>query len=1230
VSETIVVGLREVQVTAYTPAGIGDPKKDPGYYLVHGPKPGTVVNADIFGYDPDLGYIPNPLPLQATTAANGTAILVLWEGVAYQVQGTLSGYTSAVVLTDLYGTERLNITMNPILNKVTFNVYDNETASYGTPLYLSATISLVYQETGRNVTLPISGQGDYYYLPPGSYLLQATSPHYHPAQQTLSISGSTTVDVGLEPQRYDLEIDAYQIDTTGLGIANGPLSGASVNITMVWPIPGMIKITVYTGSDGRTMVNLRYGIYRVTITHPYAESSTISVYLGNNTIRTVSLDLKQTLLTLYFKDSQFTLYGITNVTVTFTYQGSTWTANYTIQTGNKSIVTVTLPYGVYTIYAQAKYYQSYVESTEIARDSMLKIIYMDPAMATVRVQVVYSPTAGNLTQGPVQGALVQLKLVQPSIPTENITAVTGPDGIATFYVRQGIYIITVTSKYTLPQTSTGAEIVGDTLIAEPVLPGSINLSIAVVDAESSALVPGVGLTITRIGPGVEKAFTITLSNGTSTLTLPAGSYTIKASYPGRYYDQEYSLDLASGAASHITFSLQPVKGGLSITLTSSPSQALIGGEQIDLPSTPIDGANVTLIPLDSLLKAVYNRTLAMQTNQGGMASLTPLRTGTYRLVIVKPGYPVYVANVTISPEAVTSLAITLDPLPASVNISVIDNGLADKYVKNYTITIISYNRQKIGTTIKLLGPVQAKLPIGSYSILVEKDRYLPANLSLNVSSSNALNVEIPLKPIVVNITASISIKGIDWIAGQVQAGTLLLVTKDWNLATPTINASVEGGIATLSLRLGTYNAYLLLPAIGANISLGQIQVTEETPQIALEVEPPTYMVSFNLKDSDLLTKIYGGASIQLSYQGPFGTGSLSATVDNGTTTLALVPGNYTILVTSDYYQDYQDNLIITGVTNETIILVPVRVQSTINLVDIDGNPVSAPNTTVTFVHKETGETMGGYLIEGKIIPLKGLRLGTYEVTILPPDNAPINVTRALITVSQAGPTPATITALPKLYKLTIVLYDPVMGKPASSEFMVEVRRSGNPATEYGLPIRAKVTNGTLKVSVPYGVYTITATPGPNSVFQAPPAETVMVSGDTTVNITLTPLTFTGVVQVVDDRGIPLKDAIVIVTNMKGQVVASGATDATGQFTFKSVYGPYTVTVTAKGYKTGIGSLYLPTQNQASVKLNPTPATVLKRYSILIVGVIGLVGVASILYLARGKIMQRLAEEEEYF
>jgi len=1220
---SVNVGLRQVLVTAETPASIGDPQKDPGYYLLSGPKPGTAITATPGQGSPTLPYTAEPLPVSAVANGNGTAVLVLWEGVSYTVTGSLEGYYPTPVTVDPYGSGSYKLQMNPILAKTVFNIIDADSQQAGTTYYVgNATVTASY-ENGRSVTLPVTAANNVYYLPPGAYSVEVTAPHYSPTTGKLTVATpETQYTVYLDPLTYTLHLQVYGSDPTNLSIGNGPLGSARVSISMVWPFNGFIQETLYTSPNGEVLAQLRYGLYKVDVSHPNAMPTEFYILLGSDKLRQVTLTLRKAELFITLFDSEYTWIPVNNATVTLTYLGSTWTANATISVPN-STAKIVLPYGDYIITVSAPYYSPTPTSLAVANSTIVKYFYVDPAYVTLTLQVAYNTTSG-LAVGPVQGAKTVLHILKPSVPAGDIEEETGPDGTVTLRVREGIYSITVSDPYTTTTTMT-AEIAKSMTLPVKVDPLYGNVTINVTDALTAKPVPGATVEIVRVGPGSTKTLSIT-TNGTVNLTLPAGKYTLKAFITGRYATSTSNLDLTPGASSLVFFKLEPLTVQVELAVDSTPSQALIGGTTIALPEAPIAGATVKLIPDDPLLRAVDNTTITVTTSQLGTANLENVRSGTYILMVEKDGYTRYTGRITLPAGAPVRIPVMLEPNLYRVQIRLIDNELSNPVLSDYSIIILAYNGVTLKNAIAHIGADHTvTLPAGSYILVFKKQYYNDIRVVLNVSENTVLNLTATPVKYDVGFTLQASSSG---IKGPVDNATLVLVSKTWTLKNNTLASPVKAGSAGLMLRPGTYEAYIVNEYYNINVSLGTVKIVgPET--LNLTVHPALYTLTINLEDADLRKPVLNTTLLTVVYRGPLGAGVITTTAAKASSTIKVPAGEVTVTAKNPYYVEKTVSVEVRGNGTATIVLDPVRVNVVLNLVDIDGKPVLVTNATVVFKHVATGEILPGRLVQGKIIPYTGLRLGQYIITITVPPSAYINTTTVTVKVSRSGAIPSTIVANPKFYTLNIVLYDPVAGKPARQPFTVTVSRSGSGGTKYGLPMTVNVKNGVLNLTLPFGVYTISVKGGAKSYFLDPKPVVVNLYNDRSIEIQLVPKHYTATIFVVDDRNKPIQGALVEIYR-NGKLTASGLTDKDGSFRFTGPYGSYTVEASASGYKHGYEGFVLPGQASVTVILNPGPKVLFKRYLPLLIGVIGLALFAGVFYVARGKILSKLEEEEEYF
>ncbi|MCE4620905.1 MAG: carboxypeptidase-like regulatory domain-containing protein, partial [Desulfurococcales archaeon] len=215
---------------------------------------------------------------------------------------------------------------------------------------------------------------------------------------------------------------------------------------------------------------------------------------------------------------------------------------------------------------------------------------------------------------------------------------------------------------------------------------------------------------------------------------------------------------------------------------------------------------------------------------------------------------------------------------------------------------------------------------------------------------------------------------------------------------------------------------------------------------------------------------------------------------------------------------------------------------------------------------------------------------------------------------------------------TIILIDKSTGEEIPFTYAAELERKGAGPPMVNYPTEITLEAGKANLSIPYGTYTVTLKAVKEDYFVIPPELTITIGpGTDRVVISLVPKTYTIAIMVVNDRGDPLPNALVTIRDIKTNlVVASGFTAADGSFQATLKYGNYEVRAAAKGYKESITVVYIPQQSSISVSLEPTPLTIVKRFSPLIVAVIGLSVMLYIISRVRERIAMKLLEEEEYF
>jgi len=200
----ISAAYREVLVTALVPP----PAEGERYPadVTPGPLPGALIAAVPQEIDPNLGYRVDPKPVYAVTGEDGTAILVLWEGVSYQVQVSKPGFQNYTATIPPYGPARVTATLKPLVVEeeqpivryydVRIRVVDDR----GEPLSLARVE--VYQAGNNTLIASLFTDENgvvLVRLREGSYIVKAYADGYLPKEAALSVPQTTEITLSLDP-----------------------------------------------------------------------------------------------------------------------------------------------------------------------------------------------------------------------------------------------------------------------------------------------------------------------------------------------------------------------------------------------------------------------------------------------------------------------------------------------------------------------------------------------------------------------------------------------------------------------------------------------------------------------------------------------------------------------------------------------------------------------------------------------------------------------------------------------------------------------------------------------------------------------------------------------------------------------------------------------------------------------------------------------------------------------
>jgi hypothetical protein len=1177
--------------------------------LASGPLPGALVEALLA--QPEAPWV------NATgyTDESGAVALSLRYGV-YEVRITHPWASNTTLVIDVESSQSVTVAVSPLYASVHVSVYDSELSSYGV-LAPNATLQMAYMQTGRSAAFRLpSGEG-VVELPYGYYTIAVSAPYYYPSspETVLVNAGTAALNFTLAPIHYQVTI-AVGVNDTLTGLATGPLPGAQVVAELASPEAPGVNATTYTNQDGVATLSLHYGLYNVSITHPWAKPLTLQIRVDGERVVTVTLTPRYSQVSIDVLDSELYTYGVhvANASITLTYTPTGLSETLTLPEG--SAVTM-LPYGYYTYIVEAPfYYTSPQREILVDNESGAIVEYLAPLKYEVTLKFVIDDPLWGLANGPAAGALVNVSLVSPQLPLPPAADYSDSQGRVVFQLRAGTYRVSVTHPIAADAEFTLR--VGAPVSVSYILnPAYANVSITVADSETGEPIPGAVLVLTYTSMGAGRSVTLTLDSGKGSYLLPPGSYQFEAS-EWHYYSGSGSFTLNKAGNASVGIHLQPVKVAITIAVESAPVSS--GG--ISLPSRPLEGALVVLQPVDPVLQAVGAPAVTGVTSREGALEVE-VRIGSYAASVLREHYvnltqPVLVANA-------RTIDFTLQPILYNLTLYIIDPDMlpGSDRLSGVALTITSWDGYPVGSTMNVSYGTVLHLPAGNYTIRLEKEYYQELVTSISVSGDT--NATLQLRATLFTVTI-----GVQAEAGAFQgpvSGALLVLVSSLPLRNNVFAATLSSdGTAALQLRAGFYTIFISGPGVNESLRIGNITVPA-TLHETLKFAPP--LINISISTVDALAPIPVNATLDVVYLGPYGSGKVSIE-SNGTAIVEAPPGRFTVTATAKYYKPFTLSISVTA-SNSTIRLElePVLVPITVKVVDEDGKPVDG--AVVRLVYEKPALSPPPMVtINGTAKAREGVRIGDYRVEVDPPPGSPLLPASAGLHVGGKG-AEATIVLAFRNYTVTITLKDSITGKLIPFKYVVKLQRVGG-SENVAYPRQVEVSGGKANLTLPYGTYTLTLQPAAQDYYIVPEGLSVNVERDgQEVVIQMNPRSYTVTVTVVNDRSRPVGGALVeLVDTRTHATVASQLTDATGKASFTVTYGLYEVRVAHKDYKPATAYINVPSITSTTVNVYPTPVTALKRMSPLIVGVTGLALLGLVLWKAKETIAARLAEQEEYF
>ena len=627
----------------------------------------------------------------------------------------------------------------------------------------------------------------------------------------------------------------------------------------------------------------------------------------------------------------------------------------------------------------------------------------------------------SLTGLPIAGATVG------AMPGAYSTS-TAADGTYNLTVSPGTYDVTASSPlYTSANVSVAVAQNATTPVDFQLVPLPGWIAGIVTDLSTGLPVPGA--TITAV-PGV--LTTTTAIDGTYNLSAAPGAYAVRASHV-LYASVSQGAAVASAATTTVDFQLPPGPGWIAGIVTDA------------VTGLPISGAMITVVPGGLTTTTASNGTYNV--------SVTP---GTYTVTASMALYVSQNQSVNVAASATTPLGFALQLEPGWIAGTVTD-----------AITGLPISGAVIGampggftTSTAPDGSYNLTVNPGSYTVTGSRTSYTSQSQAASIAPAETTTVDFQLQPVP------------GWIAGTVtDASTGLPISGALISVAP-------GGLTTTTAVDGTYNltagpgAYTVTASKSAYIiqSAGATVGSGGTTVVSFALGPQPGWIAGTVTDART------GAPVPGATISTVPGGLTTTTAADGTYNLSLGQGTYTITSSKSLF-----------VSQSRGVTVGPAATTTSNF-QLQPEPgwIAGRVTDATTGLPLSGVTLKAVDASGSEIPAATAADGTYNLT-LPVGSYTLAVILAPGYTNQSRSGVPVVSGQTNQVNFQLAISRGSIsgrvtgagtGQPLSG---VTVRVMASSGQEY---VTVTASDGTFSVSVPPGIYSITAVGVPGYMDQA--------------------------------------------------------------------------------------------------------------------------------------------------
>jgi sRNA-binding regulator protein Hfq len=967
-------------------------------------------------------------------------------------------YTKFVSYTGSIKTTVTNSVNSTALAGATVQAYQN-----GAPVGSAATT-----DASGNAIISGLAVGNYtVYVTYGSYSgtsssVPVTKDTTAPAAVSLAVSGgSVTIKV----------VNAQSVAVSGATIV-ATLSSATVAVAPRSLIDTVLDVkTAYAGTSGfsvsaitdangiASFTNLPSGTYtfRAAYNGYSINSEPVAVISGGSINNTLRLPLSGGNLRAIVKDANGAVLSGAAVTV---LSGTSTVATSATDANGVAIISG-IAAGTYTVSASLANYtvntasnvtviagETTTASISLASISSGGIVSLTltgtyPATGDYMVTLTNTATPSLAYTGTVRNGATSATI--NSVPVGNYSVtVSAPGGYDATVAPTSI---TTASGQTIPVSITSRQQTGSvTLKLDNVYPTTGDYTVTLTSV---------------INPSITYTGTVNGSATSTTVSVPAGKYTLTVSAPSGYLAilNPTSVNLTDGQTTAIDVTSFLKNGTVSVSLNGASSAT--GNYTVTLTNT-----------VDASLK--YSGTVS----RGAPSAAISVSEGNYTVTVSPPyGYDAEVSPTIIDVAFLQTIPVTITSSPQTGNVTVSLTG-AYPVSGDYTVTLTNTAEASLTYTATVnsgaTSAVIHNVPVASYAVTVSAPNGYSATVSptsINVTNGQTIPLSVTSSQqtdgqVTVNLTGTYPMTG----------NYMVTLT---NMANPslTYTGTVESGTASATINnvaAGSYAVSVAAP-LGYFASLSSTSITVvagQTIPVVVTSRQQTGQVTVSLTGTypatgDYTVTLTDTANPTVTYTGTVNSGVINATISS-------VPiGNYAVTVSAPGgYSAAASSTTITVINGQTTaVSVTSRLQTGTVTVSLTGAyPATGDYTVTLYGVPNASITYTGTVNSGATgATINGVTAGSYLIMVSAPGGYSAVVASTNITVTDGQTTAVSVTSRLQTGTVTVSLTG---AYPATGDYTVTLTSTANPSLTYSGTVNSGATGATIS-SVPIGSYAVT-------------------------------------------------------------------------------------------------------------------------------------------------------------